>query len=515
MGILNLKELIKTIPCEPGVYLFKDKDRKIIYIGKAKNLHLRISDYLAPHTSPKYQALLTLAEDIEFIVTSSESEAMLLEFNLIHFHRPKFNIRLKDDKSYPYLKISKDTFPRVSVTRRVTKDGAIYFGPFTNVKALRQSLQFIRKYFPYRTCNTPQGPCLNYYINRCPAPCAGNISAEDYKRNIQRIISFLQGEHSKLKKEIKKKITQLSKQLDFKRAAIFKDIYLALGKIESKSKVLFNKRENMDIINYHREENLNCFVVLKIREGKLIDKDTFLIEALEEEDLWIEFLAEYYFQGKPLPQQIIVPPRCPVLPYFDQKVIFTVPKRGKKKELLEMAYKNARNYLEKQLPFRILHIMKEVLNLPVIPSRIEGFDISHFYGSEGVGSMVVFEGGRPKPSQYRRFRLKQSYGGDDIKALEEVLTRRYRKYTPPPVIFIDGGNIQLQVAKKVLCQLNYQRAIIALAKEEEIIYSNTLPVPLKLPLDNKVLQFLAQIRDEAHRFAISYHKLLRSKEFLK
>jgi len=542
---------LADIPEKPGVYIMKDKRNKIIYVGKATSLKNRVKSYFqSPKNLPvKVASMVSKIEDIEYIVTDSEVEALILECNLIKFHRPKYNILLRDDKQYPYIRITlNQPFPRIEVVRRVKKDGARYFGPYANAGAMREAIDVINKIFPIRSCkkdlsNIPldERPCLNYHINRCLAPCQGYIKEEEYNEIIKNVIMFLEGKQSTLVKQLKTKMQEAAENLDFERAAALRDQIMALEKILEKQKIVSTDMIDQDIIALARGSGSVCIQVFFVREGKLISREPFIFhntDDVERKEILTSFVKQFYNNAHFIPKEIILDEDIDDKGTIEEwltskkgsKVSIIIPKRGKKKELAQMVAENALAYLEqveskeeqeKLRNRQALEELREHLGLETIPYRIEGFDISNTQGTESVASMVVFEGAQPKKDDYRKFKIKTVEGPNDFESMKEVILRRFKRTLSgdgkfqklPDLLLIDGGKGQLKYAREALKELGLSHIpTIALAEEFEHIFVEGKDDPIILPENSEALYLVQRVRDEAHRFALTFHRSLRSKK---
>ncbi|MDD2432758.1 MAG: excinuclease ABC subunit UvrC [Clostridia bacterium] len=546
-----LEEKLKILPTEPGVYLFKNNRGRVIYVGKAINLRKRVKSYFSSqHTaSPKTQVLVKNIADVEYLLTDSEVEALILESNLIKKHQPKYNIRLTDDKSYPYLRVTlQEDYPRLEITRSFKKDGSRYFGPYTNVGAVQETLKLLQRVFPLRSCQQKQvkkrkRPCLNAHIQRCVAPCLGLVSQEEYRQMIAEVILFLEGKEEKLVQKLEKQMQEVAKRLDFEKAAELRDQLLAIEKVREKQKIVSGSFEDFDLLNYVQGTELSGVQIFFIRGGKLMGGDHFLLEGGSEKEgteILTAFLKQYYYQSRFIPGQILLPEEIvekEVLQSWLQekrggKVIFQVPQRGYKKKLLELAAKNALESLQQESKLRkerqqrekvALEEIRQAFKLTERPFRIECYDISNFQGQEAVASMVVFEEGKSKQSQYRRFKIKTVEGPDDFASMAEVIRRRFQRALAgderfsawPDLVLIDGGKGQLAAALSVMKELGVKQVpVVALTEEEEMLFYGERAVPVVLPRDSQGLYLLRRIRNEAHRFAVTYHRLLRGRRNL-
>jgi excinuclease ABC subunit C len=541
-------EQLKALPTKPGVYLFKDKEGKVIYVGKAANLSNRVKSYFgAPSSlSNKVQRLVAKIQDFEFVVTNSEQEALILECNMIKKYTPRYNVRLKDNKTFPYLKIDiNEDWPSVYITRRVQKDGARYFGPFASAGSVRKTLRLIKKIFPFRSCHKrldgkDKRPCLDYYIRRCLGPCIGVVEKQEYHDVINQVILFLQGKQELILRELNTKMKAAAQQLQFERAALLRDQIKAIEEVIEGQKIAIKLQGEKDIIGLAQNENQAYVELFSIRNNKLIGRDHFIMEGTRDNSpgqIMTSFVKQYYASASYIPQLILLqhPVEEPVVfsKWLEQqrgsKVELQVPKQGAKKKLVDTAAENAARGLElaqaKEMKIEIissgLRELKNRLHLPKMPRRIECYDVSNIQGALAVGSMVVLEKGWPKPAHYRRFRIKTVAGADDYAMIQETLRRRFKRGLTgegtwaiiPDLILIDGGKGQLNAALEIRRELGLDSVPMAsLAKENEEVFIAGDPQPVHIAKDSPALHILQRARDEAHRFAISYHRRLRHKE---
>lgn len=536
-------EKLKKLSTSPGVYIMKDAAGKIIYVGKAIVLKNRVRQYFQSNKNhaPKVRAMVAKVADFETIITGSEVEALILECNLIKKHRPRYNICLKDDKSYPYVKVTlADKFPRVMMTRRILKDGARYFGPYANAGAVHESLKLLRRLFPLRTCRQieNQRPCLEYHIKRCLAPCAGKVSAEEYGELVKEVCLFLEGRTDKVEKSLFQRMTAAADNLNFELAAKLRDQLQAVRKVTEKQNIVTDAGD-IDVLGLARSFAGSCVQLFFIRDGKMLGRENFLLKGTADEtdeSTLTAFLQQYYNQAAYVPKEILLPIDIESHDLLESwltekaggKVTLNVPQRGTKHDFINMARQNAEKYLAdeadklQEVTRQTTGAVKELaeyLALNNLPRRMECFDISHMQGSETVASMVVFEDGAPKKSDYRRFKIKTAEGKpDDFLSMKEVTYRRYVKEAdkePPDLIVIDGGKGQLSSALSVIrTQAKLTVPVIALAERFEYIFTEQSPEPVILPRDSQALYLMQRIRDEAHRFAITYHRKLRGKRNL-
>ncbi|MFP4364271.1 MAG: excinuclease ABC subunit UvrC [Spirochaetia bacterium] len=533
---IQLQETIKNLPKKSGVYLMKDSNNKIIYVGKAVNLKNRVSSYFTGDKDPKTAVLVKRIDNIDTIITENEYEALLLENNLIKKHKPKYNINLKDGKSYPVIRITNEDFPRVFRTRRIIQDGSKYFGPFTDLKKTDQYLELIEQLFPIRKCRGKlkkrKHPCLYYHIGRCSAPCAGNISAQEYQYKIAGIIRLLEGKTTDLIRSLREKMTAETEKLNFEKAAYYRDTINAIRTVTLDQEVVNFSETTQDIIVLAKKEGLGVFSIFQIRDGKLSGRNTFRVPAVgENRDLYEQFILQYYRSIGEVPQEIILPIRFDwvmIREFFqnrgDKEPEMSLPRSKREQSLIKMAKENSfidlDRALQKQNKDRSLKELKQVLSLPKLPSRIEGFDISHNVGKNTVASMVSFSKGLPDKSNYRYFKIKSLDSGqiDDFASIREAVARRYtrvinEKSELPDLIVIDGGKGQLSSAKNILKGIGLDDLpIIGLAKREEEIFLPDKKEPVIIPEGSPALQIIQHVRNEAHRFAITYTRKTRKKD---
>ncbi len=560
---VRVQEILQNLPSRPGVYMHKDDRGQILYVGKSVNLRSRVRSYFAATVdSYKTSQLRRKIADIEIITTDSELEALLLETTLIKKHKPQYNIRLKDDKRYPYIKVHWDQpFPKLTVTRRMARDGARYFGPYTSVWAVHQTLDLLRKIFPYLTCDREitgkdERACLYFDIKLCNAPCIGNVNQQEYRAMIQQLMDFLDGKSDYIIRDIEARMNGAAEALQFEQAAYYRDQVIAIEKVVQKQKVISNEHTDQDVIAFARDDGDACVQVFFIRYGRLIGREYFLLEGTEHESdatVLQEFLTQFYDEAAHIPREVLLPHDVEEAQIIEQwlrqkrsqKVTITVPQRGKKKELVEMATTNAGDTLatlrQQWAADRSRHVaaiseLQEALHLPQPPARIECYDISHTQGTQTVGAMVVFTQGAPRKSDYRRFSVK-TVGNDDYGAMREVLTRRFQRYQEsangelddlsqigklkkeaawsllPDLLIVDGGKGQLATAMEVLEQFDLTGVVplAGLAKREEEIFVPGMMQSILLPSRSEALYLVQRVRDEAHRFANEGHRKQRSK----
>jgi len=599
MTMSSLEEKAKNLPELPGVYLFKDERGQILYVGKAASLRDRVRSYFQETgLAARTRAMLNQARDLEFITTGSAVEALILESNLIKKHRPRFNIRLRDDKHYPYLKVTlADQWPRVLIARTMRRDGARYFGPYTRAGAVHETLRLLRRIFPYRTCSDQTlrhipRPCLNYHIKRCLGPCHGQVTQEEYRAMIDELCLFLEGRRSQVVKKLREKMEEAAEALEFERAAEYRDKLKAIEEVTEKQKIISAGMEDQDVLGLARAGGTAMLHLFYVREGKVVGRDQFSMQGatdLPEGEIVAAFLKQFYQEASFIPPEILLPVPVEEAPEIEawlsekkgRRVSLKVPRRGERAQLVEMANKNALLALEQERPLaereaelaeEALADLQRELGLAAPPRYLEGYDISNLQGQQAVGSMVVFSDGQPLKEAYRKFRIKTVPGADDFAMMAEVITRRFRRglleqsaarHLPeddrpgpdqgeerspepttaseatrrrersgpaergtsallsgfarfPDLIVIDGGKGQLNAARAALQTLGLDDLpIIGLAKREEEIFLPDRPDPLILPRDSRALLLLQRLRDEAHRFAVGYHRRVRAEEGLR
>lgn len=539
----NIRKALAVLPEKPGVYLMHDAEGKVIYVGKAVVLKNRVRSYfrnLASHT-PKVKAMVAKIAEIETIVTSSEVEALILECNLIKKYRPRYNISLKDDKTYPYLKVTvQEDFPRLLVTRRQSRDGAKYYGPYADAGAMHATVKLLRSMFPLRTCRkmNPDRPCLNYHIKRCLAPCAGHIGRSEYQQMIKSVCMVLDGRTTELERDLKRAMQEAAENYAFEEAARLRDQLQAVERLNETQKAVTNNGGDMDIIGFGKDMTGLCLQIFFVRKGKLMGRDNFFLEDAGDtsDEVITAFIKQYYNEATFVPHEIVVPylPEAAEQQLIEnwlaekaqRKVVLLLPQRGVKKQLLELANTNAVKLLEERLCKGNLSLtsdvqaaeeLQHILGVEHSLVRMDCFDISHTQGTETVASMVVFRNGSPSKKDYRKYKIVSAEGKpDDFKSMKEVVYRRYKDYEDlPSLVIIDGGKGQLSSALEVIRGLGLaELPVVSLAEREEEIFIPHQSKSIVLDRDSAALKLIQRIRDEAHRFAITYHRKLRSKRNL-
>jgi excinuclease ABC subunit C len=554
----DLEATLAKLPDRPGVYLMKGTRGDVLYVGKAQSLRSRVRSYWQKHGGygevHRIREVIDRVADVEYTLTDSVSEALLLEANLIKRYRPRFNVRLKDDKSYPYIKITLgDDFPRIERTRKLLNDGSRYFGPYASASSVDESMNLVRRLFPFRTCTIDirdgqralQRPCLLYHIKRCQGPCIQAISKSDYRADVAQVELFLEGRQETLVRALGDEMAGAAEREDYERAAVLRDKIRAIERTMESQKMAAFARTELDLVGLARQDSQAAVQLFAIRNGKLIGRDVYLLDAARDagDDEVIEgFLLQYYTRATSVPSQVFIPSRlsetADVEAFLAARrggpVHLHVPQRGEKRELMALATRNASETLAREQARWLadqgktlvaLEELAEALGVPGPPLRIECYDISNFQGRESVGSMVVFEDGKPRSGEYRRFRIRSVTGSNDFASHQEVLRRRFRRATAgeegneeerrwklPDLVIVDGGKGQVSAAKEVLDELGlHDLPLAGLAKEREELFLPGRADPVLLPATSSALYLVQRIRDEAHRFAIAYHRDLRSK----
>lgn len=539
----SIKNALAVLPDKPGVYLMHDAAGKVIYVGKAVVLKNRVRSYfrnLVSHT-PKVKAMVAKIAEIETIVTSSEVEALILECNLIKKYRPRYNIMLKDDKTYPYLKVTmQEDFPRLVVTRRQVRDGAKYYGPYADAGAMHATVKLLRGMFPLRTCRkmNPDRPCLNYHIKRCLAPCAGYVSRAEYSSMIKSVCMVLDGRTNELERDLQRRMQEAAENYAFEEAARLRDQLQAVQRLNEQQKAVTNNGGDMDVIGYGQDITGSCIQIFFVRKGKLIGRDNFFMH--NDGDSAVEvlsaFIKQYYNEATFIPKEIVLPfilededketVEAWLTERSNRKVELIVPQRGVKKELLKLANDNAVKLLEERLRKGSLSLkndveaaeeLQQILGIDHALERMDCFDISHTQGTETVASMVVFRNGSISKKDYRKYKIVSAEGKpDDFKSMQEVVYRRYKDYEDlPSLVVIDGGKGQLSSALEVIRGLGlHDLPVVGLAERNEEIFLPHQSESIMLDRDSAALHLIQRIRDEAHRFAITFHRKLRTKRNL-
>jgi excinuclease ABC subunit C len=558
---VHLQEKLDALPTKPGVYLMKDIAEHVLYVGKAVNLRARVRSYFHASAgySPKLQRLVASIADIDFIVTASELEALILESNLIKRHKPKYNIRLKDDKRYPYIKVTwQESFPRVLIVRRMERDGARYFGPFTAAWAVQQTLHTLRRVFPYLTCNRTitgqdERACLYLDIGLCLGPCIGTASNEEYRAMIGGLCRFLEGRSDEIVADLETRMQAAAEQWNYEQATLYRDQLAAIQRVIERQKIVSTAMADQDVIAFARANGDACVQVFFIRHGRLIGREYFVLDGAAGEadpEIVASFVKQFYDEAAYVPPEILLPQEIDEALVIEEwlrsrrgnKVVLRVPQRGQKRDLVNMAAENAAETLkhlraqwlvDEGKQAKALTELQEHLGLEAPPNRIECYDISTIQGSATTGAMVVFVKGVPRTSDYRRFRIRTVEGTDDYASMREMLRRRFRRVTEPDLelsqtpggkrsswdllpdlLVVDGGRGQLNVALEVLDEygLRDQVSPVGLAKQEEEIILPDRAEPVRLPRTSEGLYLMQRVRDEAHRFAVTYHRQVRGRQ---
>ena len=561
--MFQIEEELKKLPAKPGVYIMHDQDDAIIYVGKAISLRNRVRSYFRESTnkSPKIEKMVTKIARFEYIVTDSELEALVLENNLIKEHNPKYNTMLKDDKTYPYIKVTMgEDFPRVLFSRQMKKDKSRYFGPFTSAFAVKETIELINRLYKLRTCSRVlprdiglERPCLNYHIGQCMAPCQEYVTKEEYRAQVEQALDFLNGNFDPILNSLQRKMEEASERLDFEEAIRYRDLYNSVKQVAQKQKITDSDGEDKDIIALARDEDDAVVQVFFVRGGKLIGREHFIMTRTQDctqAQVLLDFVKQFYAGTPFIPRELMLQHEIEDIPVLEQwlsarkgsRVYIRVPKKGTKEKLVELAATNAKLVLSKDRERikreegRTIGAVKEICALLSIPeaNRMEAFDISNISGFENVGSMVVYEKGKPKRSDYRKFRIKTVSGPDDYACMKEVLTRRFRhgmeetkeledkqlekefgSFTRfPDLLLMDGGKGQVNVALQVLSELGLSIPVCGMVKDDNhrtrgLYYQNR---EIEIDTRSEGFKLITRIQDEAHRFAIEYHRSLRSKE---
>ena len=528
-----IQSKLELLPTSPGCYIHKDKNGAIIYVGKAKNLRNRVRSYFRGSHDTKTEALVSEIEDFEFIVTESNIEALLLEINLIKENKPKYNIMLKDDKSYPFIKITNESYPRLIITRQVKKDGGLYFGPYPDVGAANEIKRLLDRLFPFRKCtNPPEKVCFYYHLGQCKAHTICHVDSQYFKELAQEVAAFLKGQDDQIIEDLRGKMAGAAQAMEFEKAAEYRDLIQSIGTLRTKQRVMAKDLQNRDVFGYYVDKGWMCVQVFFVRQGKLIERDVNLFPYYNDPDEdFLTYIGQFYQEKSHLkPNEILIPADIDeeaVRAMVDTKVL--KPQRGEKKQLVNLATKNARVSLQQKFDLLEKSIEKtqgaienlgQLLNIPT-PVRIESFDNSNIMGTSPVSAMVVFVNGKPSKKDYRKYKIKTVVGPDDYASMREVIKRRYSRVirdglTPPDLIVIDGGQGQVNVAKEVIQeQLGLDIPIAGLQKNDkhqthELLFGDPLQV-VELSRNSQEFFLLQRIQDEVHRFAITFHRQLRSK----
>ena len=528
-----IQSKLELLPTSPGCYIHKDKNGTIIYVGKAKNLRNRVRSYFRGSHDTKTEALVSEIEDFEFIVTESNIEALLLEINLIKENKPKYNIMLKDDKSYPFIKITNESYPRLIITRQVKKDGGLYFGPYPDVGAANEIKRLLDRLFPFRKCtNPPEKVCFYYHLGQCKAHTICHVDSQYFKELAQEVAAFLKGQDDQIIEDLRGKMAGAAQAMEFEKAAEYRDLIQSIGTLRTKQRVMAKDLQNRDVFGYYVDKGWMCVQVFFVRQGKLIERDVNLFPYYNDPDEdFLTYIGQFYQEKSHLkPNEILIPADIDeeaVRAIVDTKVL--KPQRGEKKQLVNLAIKNARVSLQQKFDLLEKSIEKtqgaienlgQLLNIPT-PVRIESFDNSNIMGTSPVSAMVVFVNGKPSKKDYRKYKIKTVVGPDDYASMREVIKRRYSRVirdglTPPDLIVIDGGQGQVNVAKEVIQeQLGLDIPIAGLQKNDkhqthELLFGDPLQV-VELSRNSQEFFLLQRIQDEVHRFAITFHRQLRSK----
>jgi excinuclease ABC subunit C len=550
----TLDARLRSLPTHPGVYLLKDAQGAILYVGKAKSLRSRVRSYFSasPQHGAKTAELVRRVSDVDTIVVRSEAEALILENNLIKSHRPRFNISLRDDKTYPYIKVTAEVFPRVLVTRRLVRDGGRYFGPYTDVRRMRQSLELVKKLYTVRSCHydlpreVPARPCLDHHIGRCLAPCVALQGAEDYRAMVDEIVELLDGHTRPVQRRLEREMARAAEEMDFERAAELRDALGELGGLQRRQQVVDADGADRDVVGFARDGADACGVVLQVREGKLLGREARFLGNLagETDAAALAAFATRLYADRLLAGPGAVPGEVYFGLEFEDRgtlqdllreatgraVRLHVPLRGGKLRLVELADQNARHLLEERKLMGdaaasrapdALYELQELLDLPLVPRTMVCFDVSHTQGTETVASAVYFENGEPARGEYRKMRIRGDWGNDDFASMHEAVTRWFRRRVEegkplPDLCIVDGGKGQLGAARRAFEEIDLpQQPVIGLAKREEEVFVPGRPDGVRLPRRSPALHLLQRLRDEAHRFAVTYNRKLRSKRTLR
>ena len=547
--MFDIQEHLKKLPAEPGVYLMKDKYDNIIYVGKAISLKNRVRQYFqsSKNHSSKVVSMVKNIAKFEYIITDSELEALILECNLIKQYRPKYNVLLRDDKTYPYIKVTtNEDYPRILKVRKVLKDKAKYFGPYTNTTAVNDTLEIIRNTYPIRTCNididkaikNKVRPCLNMHIKKCVGPCTGIVSKEEYNKMIEEIILFLSGKEEKLIEILKEKMNKCAMEFNFEEAAVYRDKIRSLEEMMQKQKIDIHSSDvNQDVIAMARAHDEACVQIFFVRNGKIVGREHFILEGVMDSSrasILGSFVKQFYMEQEYIPKEIIIEDEIEDMSILEewlsskksQKVIIRVPQKGEKKNLVDMVSKNAVEYLEKfsdmnkrkyEKSIGALDELQQLLGLEKRPIRIESFDISNIQGVDSIGSMVVFTNGKKDKKEYRRYKIKTVIGPNDYGSMAEIVERRLKHGNLPDLILLDGGKGQVSSVKKVLEKNNVEIPLWGMYKDDKHRTKGLISQEKQIELDktSNLYRFVASIQEEVHNYAITYHRSLRNKTLTK
>ncbi|CAH2214953.1 excinuclease ABC subunit UvrC [Tepidibacter aestuarii] len=545
--MFDIKEQLKNLPSSPGVYIMKDKYKNVIYVGKAISLKNRVRQYfVSKNHTLKVKSMVKNITEFEYIITDSEIEALILECNLIKEYRPKYNVLLRDDKTYPYIKITlNEDYPRVLKVRKIKKDKAKYFGPYTNISALNQTLELIKNMYPIRTCSIDinkaiqrkQRPCLNHHIKRCIGPCTGNVTKQEYMEMIDEIIMILSGKIENLKKDLQMNMELCSKNFEFEKAAKYRDKIISIENIIQTQKIVSTNDINQDVIAMSNLNDEACVQIFFIRNGKIVGREHYILKGVldnEREEVMASFIKQFYSSGVFIPQELIIENEIEDMEIIkkwlsgikNKKVDIKIPKRGEKKDLINMVRKNALESLEKftnleKIKFEktvgVLDQIKELINLDKKPSRIEAYDISNIQGVDSVGSMVVFTDGKKDKKEYRRYKIQSVIGPNDYASMQEIVSRRLESGNYPDLILLDGGLGQVNAVKKVLKNKNIDIPLWGMYKDDKHRTKGLISADTEIELEksSNIYKFISLIQEEVHRFAIAYHRSLKLKNMTK
>lgn len=547
--MFDIRENLKKLPDKPGVYIMRDVNNTILYVGKAINLKKRVSSYFRKTNKTKrIEKMVSKIDHFEYIITDNEVEALILECNLIKKHKPQYNVMLKDDKSYPYIKITlKEKFPRVYITRKLIEDGSKYYGPYTDVTAVKEMLYFIKTIFPLKSCKTdfinmPKNhrPCLNYHIKKCLAPCMGNVNVDEYKKMIEKVCDFLDGKYDEVVKKLTEEMNKYSENLEYEKAATVRDRIFSIKKAGEKQKVAKFNNEDVDVIGISKYMDKSCVEVFTVRGGKLLGQEQYKFNEVEddlEEEILSDFIKQFYSSRFYIPKKILIRYEIDDIKIIEdwlseiknEKVEIKVAKKGENAKILEMAEKNAFNCLKISIDEsendNIAFKMYEILHLKKIPNKIESYDISNIGNEDMVGAMITLINGKLTPRLYRKFKIKDAYTQDDVSCTYQVLKRRLNHLeetdeafsTLPDLILADGGKNQVGAIKRALAEKNLDVEVIGMIKDDKHKIKAVLVNGRSIPISHypELLKFLFMIQEEVHRVAITYHRTLRSKGLIK